>query len=56
MDVLGIVVHCSPKQPNRLWGTVSALFIGQLRLLHKNKTEGCKSDYSPPSSAEVKNE
>jgi len=43
---------CFPKRPNRLWGPRS-LLLGALS--PGVKRMGCATDYSPPSSVEVKN-
>jgi hypothetical protein len=45
----------SPQRAKGLWGPPSLLFHGYVIIPPRIKREECEADYSPPSSAEVKN-
>ena len=49
-------IFSSPKCPDWLWGPPSLLFNGYLGFLTLGTVARVKSNYSPPSSAKVKNE
>jgi len=44
-----------PLCPDQLWGPPASYPVGTGGSYHGGKVARCESDYSPPSSAEVKN-
>ena len=51
----GKKLFCAQKRPDRLWGPHSHLPMGTRDFLSRLKRPERHADYSPPSSAEVKN-